>query len=112
MCNFKYQRYRYKGDGNFPQADIELARLLNNEETRGLYGDLYERLGTRGGEITQTDIENYRRNHKLTWHEENDTMHMDLVSSNVNGVYGHLGGTSEKGKENEGREYIEEDNCG
>jgi len=82
--------YRYGAGGNFEQADEAFARYLNDHPNE----EWYARLGV-DGEVTRSDIKNYRASNNLTWHEENDMVHMDLMSSDVNGEYGHLGGTSE-----------------
>ena len=102
--NMTGQRY-YTG-GNFEQADEALARFLNEHPD----SELFEKLGV-DGEITGQDISNYRRNNDLTWHEENDRIHMDLVSEDVNGTYGHLGGTSESKKQEKGQEYVQDTSC-
>jgi len=39
-----------------------------------------------GGIITAEDIEAYRKYNRLTWHEKNDLVHMDLVLSDVNDI--------------------------
>ena len=97
---------RYNTGGNFEQADEAFARFLNeHQDTEWL-----DKLGV-DGEVTGQDIIDYRQSNKLTWHEENDRIHMDLVSEDVNGTYGHLGGTSESKKQKNGQEYVQDTNC-
>lgn len=51
------------------------------------------------------DVGRYKNKNDLTWHEENDRVHMDFMSSDVNAVYRHLGGTSESKQMKNGRKY-------
>ncbi|NQM31102.1 hypothetical protein HO415_10720 [Streptococcus suis] len=44
---------------------------------------------------TKADIRNYRKDNGLTWHELNDMTTMQLVPTDVNAKFGHLGGVSE-----------------
>lgn len=45
--------------------------------------------------VTKADIRNYRKDNGLTWHELNDMTTMQLVPTDVNAKFGHLGGVSE-----------------
>mgnify|MGYP004585005247 FL=1 len=73
--------------------------LNNNPECK-----LYKKI-KHSGKITDYDVEKYRDKNRLTWHEENDMVHMNLVSEDVNHVFGHLGGVSEAKQKAQGREY-------
>ena len=42
-----------------------------------------------------SDVRKYRKSNGLTWHEMNDLKHMQLVPSEVNATFGHLGGCGE-----------------
>ncbi len=97
---------RYKKDGNFKQADIALAEYLNENPNC----ELYERIGCNGT-VTWEDVKAYRDANDLTWHEEIDGKHMDLVSEYVNHTYGHLGGVGEQKRKENGIEYNVEEEC-
>ena len=64
---------------NFTQADEELARQF----------------GMEPGKVTWKQIDKYRRKNKLTWHELNDVKTVQLVPTDINGKFGHLGGVGE-----------------
>ncbi|MBZ6023545.1 HNH endonuclease [Bacillus cereus] len=74
---------------NFTQADEKLAEQLNNSP------ELARKFGLESGEITWKQIEKYRRAHKLTWHELNDVKTVQLVPTEINSKFGHLGGVGE-----------------
>ena len=73
---------RYGPKGNFVQADEKLA-------------DEWSKINRNGRKWTPTDIEQYRLSNNLTWHEMNDMMHVQLVPTEVNARFGHLGGVGE-----------------
>lgn len=75
---------RYGSSGNFKKADKELAKRWTETKQNGI-------------EWTTRDIENYRISNNLTWHEMNDTVSMQLVPTEVNAKFRHLGGTAECG---------------
>lgn len=91
---------RYGNGGNFEQADQALADFLN----RNPDSDLYNRVAAYG-DVDSANVARYRKDNRLAWHEENDLVHMDLVSKDVNETYGHLGGVSEDKQKNDGEEY-------
>ena len=74
---------------NFAQADQALAKKLNESE------ELARGFGMEPGKVTIKNIENYRKQNKLTWHELNDTKNMQLVPTEINATFGHLGGVGE-----------------
>nr|WP_071743042.1 MULTISPECIES: HNH endonuclease [Bacillus] len=74
---------------NFKQADQKLAEQLNNSP------ELASKFGMTPGEIKAGDIADYREEYKLTWHELNDVKTIQLVPSEINGKFGHLGGVGE-----------------
>lgn len=47
------------------------------------------------GNIKVSDIEKYRVKNNLTWHELNDGKTVQLVPSEINSSFGHLGGVGE-----------------
>lgn len=75
---------RYK---NFDQADKKLAEQWSNEKKFGQE------------KWTDEDIEKYRKENNLSWHERCDTKTMDLVSRDIHGgdtsVFLHSGGVAE-----------------
>lgn len=67
---------------NFRQADEALA-------------DYWTRIRHNGQTWTARDVETYRTSNGLTWHEMNNMESMQLVPSEVNSRFGHLGGVGE-----------------
>ncbi len=74
---------------NFAQADQKLADQLNNSS------EMAREFGMEPGEIKARDIERYREKNKLTWHELNDVKTIQLVPSEINKKFGHVGGVGE-----------------
>ncbi|PAD71151.1 MULTISPECIES: HNH endonuclease, partial [Paenibacillus] len=74
---------------NFKQADIKLAEQLNNSP------ELASQFGLTPGKIKSGDIADIREELKLTWHELNDGKTIQLVPSEINSKFGHLGGVGE-----------------
>ena len=73
-------------DYNFKQANERLADQLNNSP------ELANQFGMEAGGITAKDIEKYRVKNKLTWHELNDGVTIQLVPTEIN-VYSRCGHT-------------------
>lgn len=73
---------RYRAGGNFEQADTALAKYWSKTKFQGK-------------SWTVRDIKQYRTQNGLTWHEMNNMKTMQLVSTEVNATWGHLGGCSE-----------------
>ncbi|MEM5601428.1 HNH endonuclease [Bacillus cereus] len=76
-------------DYNFKQANERLADQLNNSP------ELANQFGMEAGGITAKDIEKYLVKNKLTWHELNDGVTIQLVPTEINAKFGHLGGVGE-----------------
>lgn len=68
---------------------IKLAEQLNNSP------ELANQFGLSSGKIKAGDIADIREELKLTWHELNDGKTMQLVPSEINSKFGHLGGVGE-----------------
>lgn len=68
--------------GNFQQADREAARLWNAQG----------RDGRR--DWTARDVEKYRKENKLTWHERYDNHSMDLIPRCIHRHFTHTGGVA------------------
>ena len=73
---------RYGSDSNFNKADEALAKIWT--ETKH-----------NGKTWTARDVANYRESNHLTWHEMNNMDYMQLVPTEVNATFGHLGGVGE-----------------
>lgn len=83
---------------NFRQCDENCAELWNKV--------------CRDGRVdwTARDIKDWRQENSYSWHERNDMKTCDLVPTQVNDYFGHLGGVSECKKrdaENGGRDFDE-----
>lgn len=77
---------------NFGQADNAMASELNADPSAA------SRLGItpkNGDSFTASDVSRYRTDNNLTWHELNDTKTMQLVPTEVNAKFTHLGGVGE-----------------
>lgn len=72
---------------NFAQADLKLSEQWNTEKREGRCN------------WTDADVEDYRKNNRLSWHECCDTKTMHLVSQDIHGastsVFLHSGGVAE-----------------
>lgn len=68
---------------NFYQADQVLAEYWSSIKFEGKTS------------WTARDISNYRSKYGLTWHEMNNMKTMQLVPTEVNATWGHLGGVGE-----------------
>ncbi|WP_242519901.1 HNH endonuclease [Bacillus sp. RHFS10] len=74
---------------NFSQANEKLAEQLNNSP------ELAHKFGMESGAIRAKDIEKFRVKNNLTWHELNDGVTMQLVPTEINAKFGHVGGVGE-----------------
>lgn len=69
--------------GNYEQANIKCSELWNKENKDGR------------NDWTPEDVENYRIENKLTWHECCDTKSMNLVPREIHSFFTHSGGVAE-----------------
>lgn len=77
------EKYHYKiKEGNYKQADIITAKAWTESKREGRSWNSH-------------DVESYRKQNDLTWHECNDRKTMMLVPTKINSEFTHLGGTSE-----------------
>ena len=77
------ENYHYKTKvGNYNQADIATAKAWTESKRNGLGWSPH-------------DVEIYRKQNGLTWHECNDGKTMMLIPTRINSEFSHLGGTSE-----------------
>lgn len=72
--------------GNFDQCDAKCAEKWNQEGREGRT------------DWTARDVENWRSENGYTWHERNDRKTCDLVPTEINDYFGHLGGVAECAK--------------
>lgn len=68
---------------NFKQCDAKCAEQWNKEKRDGRT------------DWTPNDVKEWRRENGYSWHERNDMETCDLVPTEVNDYFGHLGGVSE-----------------
>jgi len=73
---------RLGSGGNFEQANEALAQY-------------WTKIQFDGQSWTARDVSKYVENNGLTWHEMNNMQGMQLVPTDVNGTFGHLGGVGE-----------------
>ena len=79
-------------NGTYSQANNKFAQMLNDSP------DLATDFGIspkNGRTFTGTDVKNYMKDNKLTWHELNDLTTVQMVPTKINSTFGHLGGISE-----------------
>lgn len=85
--NMSEWRYDYDAPegvlGNFTQADIACAALWNAEKRDG-YSNWTPRM-----------VQQYRKDHGLTWHEKCDMSTIVMVPIEINAYFKHIGGCSE-----------------
>lgn len=74
---------RYGPGGNFEQCDQKCADQWNREGRDGRT------------DWTARDVAQWREQNGYTWHERNDRRTCDLVPTEVNDQFGHLGGVAE-----------------
>lgn len=79
----KMTNKRYGKDNNFDQADQALAKKWNDLRHEGKKT------------WTAKDIENYRNDNNLTWHEMSNMESVQLVPREINSSFGHCGGCAE-----------------
>ena len=70
-------------------------RDLNFKQADELLAELWSKTKFNGRTWTPRDVANYRADNGFTWHEMNNLKTMQLVPSDINGTWGHLGGVGE-----------------
>lgn len=68
----------YAFEGNFEQADLELAGKWTREQKDG-------------HDWSASDVKKYRQKNRLTWHERYDCVNMDLVPRAIHADFDHTG---------------------
>lgn len=79
-------------NSNFAQADTVMANELNADPATAKQIGITPK---NGSTYTKKDVTSYRESNKLTWHELNDTKHMQLVPTKINAKFPHVGGVGE-----------------
>ena len=75
--------------------NIDKYRTSNFRQADELLSDYWTKVRFDGKSWTARDVSNYRTTNGLTWHEMNNMKAMQLVPTEVNGTWGHLGGVGE-----------------
>ena len=70
-------------NSNFAQASGKLAEIFNKTKFQGKT------------DWKVNSVEAWRKANNLTWHEVNNMQQMQLVPTEVNATFGHLGGVGE-----------------
>lgn len=84
----------------FAEGEVNISRMTNNRTNNFSQADqalaeLWDRINYNGQSWTAADVNVYRMANGLTWHEMNNMETMQLVPTEVNGSFGHLGGVGE-----------------
>lgn len=74
---------RYGKGGNFEQANTKLAEQFNKEKKDGR------------SDWSARDVDKWRKENKLSWHECCDCKTMELVPEKIHGYFKHSGGCAE-----------------
>lgn len=73
--------------GGLTKSELGKARNYN-------YGQAYKQL-SRETNMSVKELESIKKDFNLTWHECNDRKTMQLVPTEINGFFKHIGGVSE-----------------
>ena len=84
----------------YAKAQINILNMTNNRDLNfkqadELLAELWSKTKFNGRTWTPRDVANYRADNGFTWHEMNNLKTMQLVPSDINGTWGHLGGVGE-----------------
>lgn len=84
----------------YAKAQINIPNMTNNRDLNfkqadELLAELWSKSKFNGRIWTPRDVANYRTDNGYTWHEMNNLNTMQLVPTEVNGTWGHLGGVGE-----------------
>lgn len=85
---------------DFALRQVSIPNMTNNRTSNfrqadELLADYWTKVRFDGKSWTARDVSNYRTTNGLTWHEMNNMKAMQLVPTEVNGTWGHLGGVGE-----------------
>lgn len=84
----------------FQEAQVRIPNMTNSRNSNFTQADkalaeYWDRIQYNGKSWSASDVKSYRRSNGLTWHEMNNMEYMQLVPSEVNSAFGHLGGVGE-----------------
>ncbi len=86
---------------HYATAEVKISAMTNNRSKNFLaaddaLSDLWTKIKFHGkSSWTGSDVEAFRIANRLTWHEMNNMQGMQLVPTELNGTFGHLGGVGE-----------------
>ena len=85
---------------NYSIRQVKISQMTNNRASNfrqadELLSEYWSKIKFEGKTWNPRDVANYRTNNGLTWHEMNNMETMQLVPTEVNGTWGHLGGVGE-----------------
>ena len=84
----------------FQEAQVKIPSMTNNrtrnfKQADEALADYWTKIKHNNRTWTTRDVEAYRTSNGLTWHEMNNMESMQLVPTEVNAGFGHLGGVGE-----------------
>jgi hypothetical protein len=84
----------------YQEAQIKITNMTsyrpdNFEQANEALAEYWTKINHNGKSWTAREVETYRKANDLTWHEMNNMESMQLVPSEVNATFGHLGGCGE-----------------
>lgn len=81
----------------FSKAEFEITGMSSSRPSNFSKADelLAKQWSTPEKQWTKAEVAKWRAQNKYTWHELNDGKTVQLIPSNVNSKFGHLGGVSE-----------------
>ena len=79
---------------------VKIARMTDNRSSNFKQADevlaeYWSKIKFESKTWTARDVSNYRASNGLTWHEMNNMETMQLVPTEINATFGHLGGVGE-----------------
>lgn len=85
---------------HYSEAEVKITNMNDNRNQNFKKADevlakLWDSMRYKNRRWTAKDIEKYRKNFKLSWHEMNNMSSMQLVPEEANSSFGHLGGVAE-----------------
>ena len=84
----------------FEKAQVKISNMTNNRaknfrQADKTLADYWTKIKYKGRSWTRADVEKFRADNGYTWHEMNNMESMQLVPTEINGGFGHLGGVGE-----------------
>ena len=81
--------------GEVKISNMTNSRTTNFNQADELLADYWSKIKYNGKSWTPREVSSFRSNNGYTWHEMNNMKTMQLVPTEVNGSFGHLGGVGE-----------------